>query len=137
MIERFADTAIYAALFNRKDRDHALAVQLARDFPGRTVTTDFVILELSAVMAEPPGRAEFVRFFDGLPARQRTEVIPLGLDLYRYGIDFYRHRADKGWSLTNCISFGVMSQRDIDEALTGDHHFAEAGFRPLFPIAKR
>jgi hypothetical protein len=43
----------------------------------------------------------------------------------------YRQRADKDWSLTDCISFVVMRQRGLTEALTGDHHFEQAGFVAL------
>jgi hypothetical protein len=34
-------------------------------------------------------------------------------------------------SLTDCISFVVMKDAGMTEALTGDHHFAQAGFRAL------
>ena len=33
--------------------------------------------------------------------------------------------------LTDCISFVVMQERGIAEALTGDHHFEQAGFAAL------
>ncbi len=29
----------------------------------------------------------------------------------------------KGWSLTDCVSFRIMEQRPISEALTYDGHF--------------
>ncbi len=38
---------------------------------------------------------------------------------------------DKDWSLTDCISFVVMHERGITEALTADHHFEQAGFVAL------
>ena len=40
-------------------------------------------------------------------------------------------RQDKRWSFTDCISFAVMKQMKIADALTGDHHFEQAGFRAL------
>jgi hypothetical protein len=42
-----------------------------------------------------------------------------------------RERSDKDWSLTDCISFAVMEDEGIHEALTGDQHFEQAGFRAL------
>jgi predicted nucleic acid-binding protein len=47
------------------------------------------------------------------------------------GIQFYRERPDKEWSLTDCISFVVMAEKGLSEALTGDRHFEQAGFKPL------
>jgi predicted nucleic acid-binding protein len=38
---------------------------------------------------------------------------------------------DKDWPLTDCISFEVMREHGISEALTGDHHFEQAGFKAL------
>ena len=35
---------------------------------------------------------------------------------------------DQDFSLTDAVSFTVMAERGIEEALTLDHHFATAGF---------
>jgi predicted nucleic acid-binding protein len=47
------------------------------------------------------------------------------------GLDLYDARPDKEWSLTDCISFIVMQDHGTYEALTGDHHFEQAGFVAL------
>ncbi len=39
--------------------------------------------------------------------------------------------ADKEWSLTDCVSFLVMRERGLTEALTADRHFEQAGFVAL------
>jgi predicted nucleic acid-binding protein len=62
---------------------------------------------------------------------KRLTVIPASHDLFEIGLDRFCSRADKEWSLTDCISFVVMEQRGIYEAFTGDHHFEQAGFVPL------
>jgi predicted nucleic acid-binding protein len=43
----------------------------------------------------------------------------------------YRSRPDKRWSLTYCISFVVMADEGLAEALTGDRRFEQAGFKAL------
>ncbi len=60
-----------------------------------------------------------------------TTILEPEGSLYDAGIELYRTRSDKDWSLTDCISFVVMEQRGIVDALTGDHHFEQAGFRAL------
>ena len=58
-------------------------------------------------------------------------VVPASEDLFNRGEALYAARPDKDWSLTDCISFVVMRDREIAEALTGDHHFEQAGFTAL------
>ncbi len=48
---------------------------------------------------------------------------------------FFRKHADHGYSFTDCASFVVMRELRVSEVLTSDHHFAEAGFRPLLSAA--
>jgi predicted nucleic acid-binding protein len=43
----------------------------------------------------------------------------------------YRQRLDKEWGLSDCVSFIVMSDQHLTDALTTDGHFQQAGFRPL------
>jgi predicted nucleic acid-binding protein len=38
---------------------------------------------------------------------------------------------DKEWSMTDCLSFLVMQQCGLTEALTSDEHFEQAGFKAL------
>jgi hypothetical protein len=47
------------------------------------------------------------------------------------GLDLFAGRSDKNWSLTDCISFVVMQDEGLTEALTGDSHFEQAGFKAL------
>jgi hypothetical protein len=51
--------------------------------------------------------------------------------LFEAGLDLYDKRPDKDWSLTDCISFLVMQRDQIDQALTADRHFRQAGFSTL------
>lgn len=58
-------------------------------------------------------------------------ILPPGQETFDKGVALYAERPDTGWSLTDCISFTVMREMDITEALTGDRHFDQAGFRAL------
>jgi predicted nucleic acid-binding protein len=46
-------------------------------------------------------------------------------------LDLYDERADKEWGLTDCLSFVVMSDQSLTDAMTPDRHFIQAGFRAL------
>jgi predicted nucleic acid-binding protein len=52
-------------------------------------------------------------------------------ELLRRGLRRYAERTDKLWTLTDCVSFVVMEDYGVSDALTGDHHFEQAGFRAL------
>ncbi|MCZ6677072.1 MAG: hypothetical protein O7E52_07455 [Candidatus Poribacteria bacterium] len=60
-----------------------------------------------------------------------THVVPLSRGLIDRAIELYRSRPDKGWTLTDCMSFIVMQNEGLTEALTADRHFEQAGFRAV------
>ena len=122
-MNRFADTYFYLALLNPRGRTHSRAVQISRQLSGGIVTTEFVLLELADGMARPPARETFVRTCNLLLADPRVQIIEASTELWERGRELYANRPDKEWSLADCTSFVVMTDRGITEALTGDRHF--------------
>jgi predicted nucleic acid-binding protein len=59
------------------------------------------------------------------------EIVPQSHDTFTAGLARYKARPDKGYSLTDCISMNVMTERDIREILTNDDHFTQEGFKML------
>ena len=132
MNRQFVDTFYFLALLNPDDAAHDRADRHARAPTAPLVTTDWVLVEVGDAMADPRNRAAFLRLLDILRNDPNVEVVPADPDLFARGINLYANRPDKGWSLTDCLSFVVMAERGIVEALTGDHHFKQAGFRAVF-----
>ena len=131
----FADTHFYLALLNRRDSDHARAKEIfARGEFAEFVTTTGVLLELADGMCGLAERARCIRFLDRLRGQPTTKVVELSDALVWRGYALYRTRPDKEWSLTDCISFVVMTDEGLTEALTGDRHFAQAGFTALLAL---
>jgi len=60
-----------------------------------------------------------------------VQIVPASQVLFAAGFDLFARRPDKDWSLVDCISFMVMKKRRLNEALTTDQHFVQAGFRAL------
>lgn len=127
----FADTFFFLAILNPSDSAHKPAVTLSRQLIHPRVTTAWVLTEVADAMSEGSNRAVFLEFLSFLKQNKFTTIVGASETLFDRGIELYSTRPDKNWSLTDCISFVVMRDFKIDDALTGDHHFEQAGFRAL------
>jgi len=83
------------------------------------------------LFSAPVLRPKFLSLLDDVETNTNVVIIPPEPEIFLLGIELYRSRADKAWSLTDCISFVVMNREGITEALTADHHFEQAGFKAL------
>jgi uncharacterized protein len=127
----FADTFYLLALFNPRDSAHDLAVTASQNLQGTLLTTEWVLTETADALCDLSNRAGCIAFINDLRRSRHVEVEPASSALFNAGWNLYQQRPDKDWSLTDCTSFVVMQERGITEALTGDHHFEQAGFRAL------
>ena len=131
MIATFADTFYYLALLNPKDQAHGEAMAIGAGLAGGLVTTRAVLTEVGDALARPADRPKFLALLAALEASPEVTIVPVDDDLFRRAVELYGARADKGWSLTDCLSFVVMRDLEVLDALTADRHFSQAGFRPL------
>jgi predicted nucleic acid-binding protein len=128
---RFVDTGYWIAIAVVRDMLHDRAVALSRDFDGRLITTEAIVLELTDALAGVETRRLVVSLVDQMRRDPDLEIIPLDEDLYSKAWRLFTERMDKSWQLTDCISFVVMEERGIREALAYDQHFIQAGYRAL------
>ena len=128
----FADTHFYIALLSKKDDAHDDALRWQADTEIREViTTSWILVELADAMSLPRERDITAKFIARLRSAASTRIVPVSEELLWRGFDLYRTRPDKEWSLTDCISFVVMSDEGLTEALTRDRHSGQAGFMAL------
>ena len=131
MTEVFADTHYFIAILGPDAPERTKARQAGAAGGRRLVTTAWVMTEVGSFMRRPHERAAFVQLVNRLGSRKNALLLPADSSLWNRGLDLYLNRLDKEWSLVDCISFVVMSERKITDALTGDHHFEQAGFNAL------
>jgi hypothetical protein len=93
--------------------------------------TEYVLVELGSVLARVEKRQVFVPFVERLLANPDVVFVPASTALFQRGLALFKSRPDKNWSLVDCISFIVMKQHRLTDALTADHHFQQAGFKVL------
>jgi uncharacterized protein len=128
----FADTFALVAWLNPKDQAHARVTTYLNGFTGRLVTTEWVLMELADALSAPAARGAAVALLQAVRADPFFDVVGYDPHVYQAGFDLFAARPDKAWSLTDCISFALMTQRGLFDALTADHHFEQAGFRAVF-----
>jgi len=127
----FADTVYWIALVVKQDQYHSGAQAWTARISGRITTTVPVLLETANALARPAWRASAVALIEHLRQRPDVGLVPLEPALWERAWDLYRNRTDKAWSLTDCVSFLVMQETGLIDALTADEHFCQAGFRAV------
>lgn len=125
----FIDTSFVIAMFTPEDRYHHKALAISHDLFNyqRIWITDAVIYEIGNSFSKTNKEivAEFIR---DCYNTEQIHVEKTSEDLLLKALDRYGSFLDKDWSLTDCISFEVMEENDINIAYSSDHHFEQAGF---------
>jgi predicted nucleic acid-binding protein len=133
MTTLFADTYYWVALADFADRptsldSHIRAGGVAYRYHRRSV--DRILTFFSS--APESLRRQAAEGVDGLLASSVVRVIPQSRQSFLAGLQLYRARPDKGYSLVDCISMQTMRNEGLTEVLTNDRHFEQEGFLALF-----
>ena len=130
----FLDSGYLVAYENADDQNHGSArehwASLAR--APTLITTSYVLDEVLTFLNVRRHHQRAVsigeRLLDGTEPVAPAELVHVDRDLLGRGFDLFRRRPDKRYSLTDCISFVVMRDRQIDTAYAFDDHFVQEGF---------
>ena len=129
----FVDTSGWANLFVATESYHEQAkqwFQKARQQKQEMVTSNYVVIELVALLNSPlrVPRPQLFKYVDAVISASYINLVYIGAAIDAAAWDLLKSREDKAWSLVDSTSFLVMQQLGIQEALTTDHHFEQAGF---------
>lgn len=130
----FVDTVCWIALLNRQDHLHEPADQQYKKLMKSGtcfVTTSSVLDETANALSDPEFKPSVITFHRKLENSSRVEIVFVDPPLWRKGWTLYEKRLDKAWSITDCISITLMQERGIENVLTSDRHFSQAGFHTL------
>jgi uncharacterized protein len=130
----FLDTGFVIAVASRQDQHHAAAQQLysqMRQTKRRLLTTDAVLFEIGAAFSKVAMRQQGLQLINALLTDDSVEVVSITEPLRTSALQLFAQHADKDWSLCDCLSIALMRARGMDQALTPDHHFAQAGMVAL------
>ncbi len=125
------DTSGLLCYFDEGDARHADAVTFLKSAPV-LLTHSYVIVEFVPLcQVRGLNRATSLAFASALLDSPDVGVVWVDESLHRTGVALLQARLDKTYSLCDAVSFVLMRQRGITEALTTDHHFDQEGFRRL------
>ena len=134
MTRVFADAGYWIALLNPRDGLHVKAAHASSILGQARITTSELVL--AEVLNAFASKGELLRratclLIDKIRSNPNAEIVAMTSNAFREAVERYRRRADKTWGLTDCMSFLIMEQRGITEALSGDRDFQQAGFNVL------
>lgn len=129
--EVFVDTSAWYPLLLTSHAEHQRIAALARRLVQRgrrIVTTNLVVAETHALVMRRVGVATALTFVQTVTSPPNL-IVRSTAELEEQAVtDWLARYADQDFSLTDAVSFAVMRERRISEALTLDHHFEVAGF---------
>lgn len=132
MNEVCADTSGWASFFLEDDRHHAKAFSLITQWKQQNrniVTTNYVLSELIVLLSSRgQQRSAVLNYIKTIRSADWVEIIHIDKSLDEKAWQLLADRLDKQWSLVDAVSFIVMQERGITEALTADRHFEQAHF---------
>ena len=132
--EVFLDTSFVVALAARTDENHSLALEIAQALKSsrtRIITTQAILLEIGNTFTKVPYRQAATSIRENLLSDPSVTILPVTDALLGRAWNLFAERIDKEWSITDCLSFVVMSDLGLSLALTADRHFKQAGFRAI------
>ena len=130
--EVFVDSSAWFPALLRKHPDHpkvSAALRGAVSDHVRMVTTNLVVAETYVLLLRRD-RRETALGFVGTVGEAPNIVVRSSQELETRAVtDWLEPYHDQAFSFTDAVSFAVMAERGIEDALALDKHFAVAGFR--------
>lgn len=129
----FIDTAYIQGLYNKGDQSHDLCSQ-AVPFAQKAkqlFITDAILMEIGNAFSTMQRRNQGSKIIRDFLKSNRVQVIHLTPEYFEKALQLYEQRSDKEWGMVDCFSFVVMKELNLQDCLTVDHHFSQAGFTIL------
>ncbi|MEK7672485.1 MAG: PIN domain-containing protein [Patescibacteria group bacterium] len=131
----FVDTSAFAAFMIESEPQHEKAVELFMQcFKNgvQMITTDYIIDEvLTFLRCNKKLKMEMILSFLFNACASGIKVFGVSETLFGEAVGLMTKYKDQYFSATDCVSFCVMKEMRIKDALTTDKHFTIAGFNNL------
>ena len=128
----FLDTVFIQAILNPRDQYHTPAMQLLPRVKNAQEVwiTEAIFMEVCNALSTY-SHQKVSAFIKQCYLTDNIRIINITPQLFQDGLNLYESRQDQTWGLVDCLSFIVMEQQKLIDAVTSDIHFIQAGFRAL------
>jgi predicted nucleic acid-binding protein len=129
--ELFVDTSAWLPLADPQDPHHGPLARALRERVrqgARIVTTNLVLAETHVLLLRRVHREAALAFLREVRRPPHLVVNSTEDHEVRAQHDWLERYADQDFSFTDAVSFTVMAERGVRDALALDRHFVAAGF---------
>jgi predicted nucleic acid-binding protein len=96
------------------------------------LTSDYVFDETLTLLMNRDGKQQAVRYGKWALKAENIELISVDENVWQAAWEMFQSYDDKQWAFTDCTSFILMRQHNLNQAFAFDRHFEQAGFQ-LWP----
>lgn len=127
----FVDTSFWCALYDLGDINHESAEKIwtiLSEAPVKLITSDYIFDETVTVVSSRISHQAGVKLGKTLLESKVVTIVRVNQEYFNSGWTLLQSHSDKKYSFTDCTSFAIMQNFELDNALAYDHHFAQMGF---------
>jgi uncharacterized protein len=126
------DTSGLLCFLHQDELHHAAAVEYLTQAKGILLTHNYILAELVALaLVRRLPRSIVLSYLQELQTNPKVEIVWVDELLHQAAMNLLQTRQDKSYSLCDAVSFVLMRQRGITDALTTDKHFEQEGLQRL------
>ena len=131
----FIDTGAFLALEDASDPHHQEAVRFRAEVLAggsyELITSSYILDEALTLIRSRLGIAASIRFCRAMRRSRVLQILSVSREIEDQALNLFEQYDDKDFSFTDCVSFVLMKERQIQEAFAFDHHFEQMGFQIL------
>ena len=124
-----ADTSGLYAIVDRKDPHHAEAAAFLKAQASQSglLVCNHVFDEAMTLVKARLGMQVALQLGIRLRNSRFVEMVIFSMAEEQEAWRIFSHYTDKEWSYTDCACLALAQQRNIEQAFSFDHHFAQMG----------
>ena len=131
----FLDTGAFHAMYVKNDKYHDSAINIKKEISmnkyGAVVTTNYILNETFTLLRSSVGILQSIKLGELIRNSKILHIIWIDEGIEEKAWRVFSIYKDKTFSFTDCTSFIVMQDMNIQNAFTYDPHFNQMKFNTV------